>query len=166
MSCFWIYLYINIILLDYNIYNSNDFLKLSKCLKNVYIINLWCSFLQFFLLAQYLKFLTKCYKLFSLIAPLFQMAFQSMLHGPEMYSRPKEYTVFGFANATMLRGRSDGKTKGFTVKNLHFGLIVMWLRWDKSCEYAKLKVKLLCQCYCSDSLGSWGKKHNSRGLHS
>jgi cyclophilin family peptidyl-prolyl cis-trans isomerase len=23
------------------------------------------------------------------------MAFQSMLHGPEMYSRPKEYTVFG-----------------------------------------------------------------------
>lgn len=53
------------------------------------------------------------------------MAFQSMLHGPEMYSRPKEYTVFGFANATMLRGRSDGKTKGFTVKNLHFGLIVM-----------------------------------------
>lgn len=72
-----------------------------------------------------LKFLTKCYKLFSLIAPLFQMAFQSMLHGPEMYSRPKEHTVFGFANATMLRGRSDGKTKGFTVKNLHFGLIVM-----------------------------------------
>lgn len=48
-----------------------------------------------------------------------------MLHGPEMYSRTKEYTVFGFANATKLRGRSNGKTKGFTGKNLNFGLIVM-----------------------------------------
>lgn len=166
MSCFWIYLYINIILLDYNIYNSNYFLKLSKCLKNVYIINLWCPFLQFFLLAQYLNFLTKCYKLLSLIAPLFQMAFQSMLRGPEMYSRTKEHSVLVSADATMLRGRSNGKTKIFTVKNLNFGLIVMWLRWDKSCEYAKLKAKLLCHSYCFDSLGSWGKKHNGRGLHS
>lgn len=53
------------------------------------------------------------------------MAFQSMLRGPEMYSRTKEYSVLGFADATMLRGRSNGKTKGFTVKNLNFGLIVM-----------------------------------------